>query len=96
VKFSVHKRADADFEEAYAWYAAEREILARGFADEIAIAIAKILEAPARWPVIEADVRQCKTKRFPYAVVYTVRNDEVFIGCIKHLQRRPGFWRDRF
>jgi toxin ParE1/3/4 len=33
--------------------------------------------------------------RFPYTVLYRVKNDEIFVTAVAHHSRRPGYWRRR-
>ena len=95
MKLIIHAEADAEFAEAYAWYASEGEHLAREFADEITATIGRILQAPERWPIVEGVFRRCTAKRFPYGVIYRVAGDAVSVVSFMHLRRRPGYWRKR-
>jgi hypothetical protein len=40
-------------------------------------------------------MRQHRLNRFPYGIVYQVREDEIAILAVAHLHRRPRYWRDR-
>jgi hypothetical protein len=33
--------------------------------------------------------------RFPYRVIYRVRDEDIYIVAIAHTSRRPGYWKDR-
>ena len=48
-----------------------------------------------RWRKIRGDNRKLNFHRFPYAVVYSVRADELYIKAIMHLHRRPFYWMHR-
>jgi toxin ParE1/3/4 len=39
--------------------------------------------------------RQLNVRRFPYKVVYRVREDHIYVIAIAHARRRPGYWRGR-
>jgi hypothetical protein len=45
--------------------------------------------------VVEQDVRRCRARVFPYAVLYTIEADYILIVAIAHGKRRPGYWRHR-
>jgi hypothetical protein len=60
------------------------------------------LNAPcaASWPspnagAIRGDNRKLNFQRFPYAIVYNLRPDAIYIKAVMHLHRRPFYWRDR-
>ena len=33
--------------------------------------------------------------KFPFSVVYAVRETEIVILAVAHFKRRPGYWRER-
>jgi len=33
--------------------------------------------------------------RFPYRLIYRVRDEDVYIVAIAHTSRRPGYWQNR-
>jgi hypothetical protein len=41
----------------------------------------------------EAAIRRVLLRRFPYAVMYSVRRDEIKVLAIANLKRRPFYWR---
>lgn len=48
---------------------------------------------PERWRQFRGDNRKLNFQRFPYAVVYSVQVDVIYIKAVMHLHRRPGYWR---
>ncbi|WP_438003790.1 hypothetical protein [Sorangium sp. So ce321] len=44
---------------------------------------------------MENDVRWWLVRRFPYSVLYRVRDDHIRILAIAHQNRRPFYWRGR-
>ncbi|MGH7199704.1 MAG: type II toxin-antitoxin system RelE/ParE family toxin [Planctomycetaceae bacterium] len=40
-------------------------------------------------------MRRQSLERFPYRVIFEVRQDEVRILAIFHHSRQPGYWRSR-
>lgn len=95
MKLRVHHEADADYEQAYDWYSAERHELAEDFSLAVSQAVTKALESPLRFKEIEPGIRRCLVDGFPYGLIYEAGDDEVFLVCIMHLRRQPGYWRDR-
>jgi plasmid stabilization system protein ParE len=91
-RFSPEARVDllaaADF------YETRRAGLGSEFAAEVESALARVLEAPRRWPEIEHGIRRYRLDRFPYAVIYrTPSKQTVEIIAVFDLRRRPGSWR---
>ena len=70
--FSFHPEARAEFKEATIYYSEKSPSLASAFYTEIENAIEKIVDDPDLYHVIDEDVRRCLTRRFPYAILYTI------------------------
>ncbi len=51
----------------------------------------RIRESPTRYLVIDEDIRRCLTRRFPYAILYTVEQDYILIVAIMHCSQEPGY-----
>jgi len=64
------------------------------FLDEIDRAIERILKNPLAWRQISPNHRRCRTKRFPYALVYSIDSDLIIIVSVMHLHRHPDAWKE--
>ena len=53
------------------------------------------MAAPERWRKIRGDNRKLNFHRFPYAIVYSVGTDMLYIAAVMHLHRRPFYWKGR-
>ena len=62
-----HPDAALEFEEAVRFYRARGRVLGDRFAAEVRFAIRRIIETPDRWHVMDADVRRCVVRVFPYS-----------------------------
>jgi len=87
--------AQAELDEAAAYYETQREGLGAQFIEEVKRAIQRILQYPDAWAPISRRTRRCRTNRFPYGVIYQVRGDLLLIVAIMHLHREPRSWRAR-
>lgn len=90
-----HPEVDRELDEAKEWYEMRSSVAAQAFALEIDHAIRRISEAPLRYPIGRRGERRFVLDRFPYTVLYRVREDHVFITAIAHQSRRPSYWRHR-
>ena len=95
--YRFHREARAEYRAALAWYATRSIDAADGFADVIADSICGIRELPDAWPrwLGKADVRARVVRRYPYSIMYVVRDQRIVIIAIAHQSRRPGYWLSR-
>jgi len=61
---------------------------------ELDLAVARIVEAPLRWPV-RSGTRRYVMRRFPFVVVYRVVGSTVEVVAVAHGRRKPGYWKSR-
>jgi len=94
VKF--HPEARAELREAKRWYRDRSPLAAVAFAQMIDEAVTSIAEYPKRYPMGEHDTREYVIpRRFPYKVVYRLREHDIVIVAVAHESREPGYWSDR-
>jgi toxin ParE1/3/4 len=94
VKF--HPEARADLKEGKAFYRNRSPLAAVAFAREIDAAVARIAESPSRYPEGEHGTREFILPwRFPYTVVYRVRENLIVIVAVAHQSKEPRYWHDR-
>jgi plasmid stabilization system protein ParE len=84
-----------ELEDAVAHYNSECPGLGYEFADEVMRTIRRIVEHPTAWHTLSARTRRCITHRFPYGVVYQMRDEELLIVSVMHLHRHPDSWKKR-
>jgi plasmid stabilization system protein ParE len=84
-----------EIQEAITYYESERPSLGSEFAVELARTVDRIRARPDAWQPLGRSARRCRMQRFPFGVVYFVREDQIVIVAVMHLHRRPGYWRDR-
>lgn len=87
--------AQAEFREAVDYYNAQVEGLGFEFSDEVRTTIDRIIEYPEAWPLVSKRTRRCRTKRFPYGIIYQARANSLLIIAIMHLHREPRSWKSR-
>jgi plasmid stabilization system protein ParE len=87
--------AQAELDEAVAWYADQAPGLGDAFLLETLKAIKLIEQFPRAWHPLTPHIRRCRLRRFPYSVVYTVDGDDLLVLAIAHQHRKPSYWRSR-
>ena len=87
--------AKTELREAIAFYEGRRPRLGAEFATEVKMSLERIVQFPEAWTMLSKRTRRCRTKRFPYGVIYQIREDFILIVAIMHLHREPDSWRDR-
>lgn len=93
---TVHE-ASNEFAEAVRWYEEQRQGLGAEFYESVVETTARIQDNPACGPPVSKDerTRRLLVSRFPYQVVYRLREDEIVIVAVAHVKRRPKYWRGR-
>jgi hypothetical protein len=91
----MFRAARDELAEAIAHYDGERANLGDEFLDEFVRAVERIRSWPEAWPRASRNSRRCRLNRFPYGVVYQVRDTEILVLALAHLARKPAYWKDR-
>ncbi len=77
-------------------YYRERSIdAADGFLAELRRALASIVEAPERWPVVRGQARKFGLRRYPHSIIYRIEGEVVRVIAIAHGRRHPRYWKRR-
>ncbi len=95
MSFAFHPEAEEEFAAAVAYYEDCEPGLGLDFSREVHATVRNAHDYPAMWPEIEAEVRRCLVHRFPYAVLYSIEPQGIFILGIMHLHRDPDYWKHR-
>jgi plasmid stabilization system protein ParE len=90
-----HPEADEELEAAATWYEARQPELGDDFLDDFELALRRVIHYPQRPRFIQGQNRKLNLKRSPYATVYELQQDVLFVKAVVHLHRRPNYWRGR-
>lgn len=93
--FCFHAAAKVELNQAEDYYESCEPDLGYEFLEEVYAAIGRVLEFPSAWRMLSPRTRRCLTRRFPYAVIYQVRDESIRVLAIAHSHPRPGYWTDR-
>lgn len=87
--------AEAELDEAFAYYDTQISGLGSRFMTEVAEAVALIRDHQKAWTKLGRRTRRCQLKRFPYGLIYSELPDEIVVIAVMHLHRRPAYWKGR-
>lgn len=87
--------AQAELDEAVAWYADQAPGLGDAFLLEMLKVLTLIDQFPQAWHPLTPQIRRCRLKRFPYSVIYALDGTDVLVLAVAHQHRRPNYWRSR-
>jgi plasmid stabilization system protein ParE len=93
--FEYHPEAIKEAWHAFHWYDDRSENAADDFWEELRRARQSVTMHPQSWTPYLHGTRCFKLKRFPYALVYVERAEQLLGLAVAHLKRRPGYWRKR-
>jgi plasmid stabilization system protein ParE len=96
MRISLTSDAEHELIEGALYYAREANAeLGQTFLSEFERSIELLLEHPKFGAVWRGVTRRLPLRRFPYSIVYELRDDEVRVLAVAHQRRRPGFWKGR-
>jgi hypothetical protein len=87
--------AQQELDEAIEYFNCESSGLGDQFLLEVLDALARVRQFPNAWHLYTENSRRCRTRRFPYGIVYQVLEGELLIVAVAHLHRKPSYWLDR-
>ena len=87
--------AQAEFDEAIAWYDQGRAGLGAAFAQAVQDVLDEMSQSPQRYPIIDEDVREAPVAGFPSWVYHRVRPRQIVVIAVYHQSRDPAGWRSR-
>jgi plasmid stabilization system protein ParE len=95
MKYIFHPDARLELEHSINYYEERQSGLGYDFSLEIFSTIRRIISNPKAWAILDEDIRRCITKRFPYGIIYSEQDDEIYILAVMHLKRDPEYWKYR-
>jgi len=87
--------AKDEFTEAIIYYNDQSEGLGYEFAAEVKRTLERIVQYPDAWFKLSNRTHRCRTNRFPYGVIYQIREESLLIVAVMHLSREPKTWKLR-
>ena len=97
MKLKAHPEVYNEMEYYRSWYESKAKNLGIDFLREVDHAIERISESPETWPWYDKQigVRKFLVHRFPFGVIYKLKENVIQIVAVADLRRKPGYWQDR-
>ena len=93
MKVAFLEPAENELLDAVDYYNRESPGLGYDFMAECLRTIDRIAHNPTAWHGLSERTRRALTNRFPYGIVYQVRDSEILIVSVMHLHRHPEHWK---
>lgn len=90
-----HIEAEAEIVQALEWYVERSAVAARAFVHELSRVVSLAVHSPEAWPRTSGNTRRIVFPRFPFDLVFRVRDERIEIVAVAHQRRRPSYWADR-
>ena len=81
--------------EAISYYEARVTGLGRRLFGEVQRAERLVSQFPKATTEVRPAVRRCLIRKFPYALIYTIQEQEIVVLAFAHLNRQPGYWKSQ-
>ncbi|QFS43316.1 type II toxin-antitoxin system RelE/ParE family toxin [Nostoc sphaeroides] len=65
------------------------------FIAEVERTLNRIEQFPQAWTQLSKNTRRCRIASFPYGIIYAIKEQQILIVAIMHLQRQPNYWTNR-
>lgn len=95
MKIEFDKLAQAELLEAALFYRDCEDALAREFLAAVERLLVQLSQMPLLGAKFGGRYRRCIVRRFPYAIIYSVEKDGLFVTAVMHLKRKPDYWAGR-
>ena len=91
-RVSFHRFAERELNDVALYYESESPGLGIKFLDEIEHYIDGIAKNPNAGRRVRGEVRRRILRKFPYGILYSVKDDGIRILAIMNLKHKPNYW----
>ncbi len=95
MKIQILDQAEDDLVEGYNFYENQQKGVGRYFLDSLYSDIESLVLYAGIHRVIHKDYRRMLSKRFPFAIYYTLSRDEIQINAVIACRKDPAWIRNR-
>lgn len=84
--------ARLEFEDAERYYDKQVEGQGSRFRAEVKAALSRMRAWPLACPEERSGIRRLLLSRFPYKLLYSLENDQIYVIAVAHQHRQPDYW----
>ena len=95
MNFQILQSAEDEIAEGMDYYNEQYPGLGYEFAVEIKEGMNRIKFFPEAWPQFIDKIRISHVNRFPYGILYEVRQKSIVVFAVMHLRQNPEKWEDK-
>ena len=95
MNFRILHSAEDEIAEGMDYYNEQYPGLGYEFAVEIKEGMNRIKFFPEAWPQFIDTIRISHINRFPYGILYEVRQKSIIVFAVMHLKQNPEKWEDK-
>lgn len=93
--YQYHPEAAKELTSSIQYYERKSNGLGAEFFDEVEEAIGQALTHSKSGTLITEQNRRILLQRFPFELIYDVKDEVITLIAIKHIKQRPGYWESR-
>ena len=94
-RLQAEAAVEFDVESAFQWYETEESDLGFEFLKQLRDCYERLLRNPYGYQELRSGIRRALTKRFPYAVYFSIEDEFVVVLAVLHTARDPAEWQHR-
>ena len=94
-RIDAEPAVEAEIQAAFDWYELEETGLGQLLLAELRDAYDRILDHPFGYLELRSGIRRALTRRFPYAVYFSVEEKSIIVVAVLHIARDPAEWQFR-
>lgn len=86
--------AEAETSAAQEWYDMRAMGLGDRFFAAVDSVVSRMADKPEQFPVAHGSLRRAMIFRFPYALIFRIEAEGVYVVACAHTSRAPFYWRN--
>ncbi len=94
-KIVIHPQASVELIDASNFYESRQKMLGIRFLDSVERGLDTICSDPLIWKPDRLGRRKYIVWKFPYFLIYKLKNSTIYILAVAHTNRKPGYWKSR-
>jgi plasmid stabilization system protein ParE len=87
--------AASELDDAFEYYEEIYQGLGRRFVEELELTLTRIESNPMAWQKAGVLTHRCLLHRFPYSIIYQIRNDFILVVAVACTHQEPNYWIER-